>query len=639
MKENNRSLRQVGKVSLVILLLIGGASVVYAETATLETSFNTGYGAAVVESANGHIFVADGEARTQEFGSQEFAKYNPDGSLEWERTVTTGEWGKLTDVEYNPNTNKIYVSTGDSRSSEYVTGFDMDGNQIGQASFPSDTSPETGHDIDVNSEGSEVYAFSDGQTIYTYDENLNVQDSMSVSIPNSVGYDMSGAAISYDPQAQNFVVGARENTQYAGVQSHVAVYDAVTGNEVWSYHISNSELTSVDVNSDTGQVVATTMGDDPGVKVWDNTGTLQHEGLNSNINHAVWEENSNRIYTGTNTGSTVYSFDENLNTDWSKNTGLNGMLSVNTDNTGNQLKVIFGGRNSGTIYQYTTDTNSLSEQSVSGYIFDDETNEPLPNASIEADYNGSIIATAESGSDGSYSFSAINRTYNVTTTHPDYIRNESNLTINGTVENYNISLIPKASVFDFSVTNYLNHGDTAEYRTYLSGQGLYRQNITENTTVTSANSNIISVNENSYEITATSNESIAETVQLTAEYTNENNETFAATKNVTVANVSLENIEILPPTQRIPALIGTSPGGSSDNPGAGYFQLLFVALVIGAGVARVTNPYGGLVTTEFIMILAWTQELMSLGLLLVGMLGCIGIALFLESRPRAFRNS
>jgi len=162
------------------------------------------------------------------------------------------------------------------------------------------------------------------------------------------------------------------------------------------------------------------------------------------------------------------------------------------------------------------------------------------------------------------------------------------------------------------VSNWMPHGSTQKYSVIAVTNNSGEQIVTENSTVTSTNTTVITVDDSTHKLIATSDKSINERVNITADYG-----THSTWENVTVANRTIDNIEIMPPEQYPATFIGADEDQAAYGIG-GEIQWVLLAILIGSMASWIArNEYLGLGIITFLIIIFWAYGTVSLGLALV----------------------
>lgn len=160
--------------------------------------------------------------------------------------------------------------------------------------------------------------------------------------------------------------------------------------------------------------------------------------------------------------------------------------------------------------------------------------------------------------------------------------------------------------------NYLEFGDTQKYTLYdLQGENEIRYDVTENSTVTSGNPSVISVDEDTNELTATEDENVSTRVNITATYEGRND-----IQQVTVAEQSIENLDVLP-------FLGRTGAMFLDR----GFQMILVGLLLSVAATRTGGVYAGLGIYQMSLTAGWLIGWVPIGLALVGLFTTLFIGL------------
>jgi hypothetical protein len=157
---------------------------------------------------------------------------------------------------------------------------------------------------------------------------------------------------------------------------------------------------------------------------------------------------------------------------------------------------------------------------------------------------------------------------------------------------------------------YLDHNTTVPFRVYYNDSGTW-VNVTENATVTVRDPEVVSVDQQAATMTSTDNTSINQITFVNASY-----ESASASKEVVVANETVENIDILPPLQKWTATIG------DDNS-----LVIVIATAIGAAIAFFASSLAGLAAFPVIVTAAWVAGYTATHTLLAAMLMSIFVGL------------
>ena len=166
---------------------------------------------------------------------------------------------------------------------------------------------------------------------------------------------------------------------------------------------------------------------------------------------------------------------------------------------------------------------------------------------------------------------------------------------------------------ELDVPGYMAHNETREYTVYavwLDNETVVeRFDVTEDATVTSGNETILTVDEDAHTITSTDNVDINTVVNVTAVW-----ETETITENITVANQTLDNIEILPGWNRFAALIGDT-----------NVQVIIVATLIGIVATRIATSFAGISAMQITLVVGWFAGWVHEGLVIAGLFAALFI--------------
>lgn len=171
-------------------------------------------------------------------------------------------------------------------------------------------------------------------------------------------------------------------------------------------------------------------------------------------------------------------------------------------------------------------------------------------------------------------------------------------------------------LIEFRAPVYLEHGDESDYTVMYSefdvdDGGFEKIDVTDEAEVTSGDTDLLEVDQSEHRLIATDDNESNGIVELRIEYEN-----GVQYYDISVGELSLENLENLPASYWIPAIL-------TD------FSLMWVAgsILIGSLLARVTNGWVGLAGIEMGLVLGWFGGIISLGLVLAGLFTVIFIAL------------
>ena len=141
-------------------------------------------------------------------------------------------------------------------------------------------------------------------------------------------------------------------------------------------------------------------------------------------------------------------------------------------------------------------------------------------------------------------------------------------------------------------------------------------NVTSNSTVTSENTSVLSVNQGNNTLSANDDSNVSQVVNVTAEYNG-----YTTVKQVVVANPTMENLELLPTgLWRTYALL------KDDT----IFALL-IAAFFSVAAARFAGAFAGLATAEMVIVVGWLAGYVGLGIAMVSVFMALFIGLNLAA--------
>lgn len=163
---------------------------------------------------------------------------------------------------------------------------------------------------------------------------------------------------------------------------------------------------------------------------------------------------------------------------------------------------------------------------------------------------------------------------------------------------------------DLQLNAYMKHGTLQSYEVYENVSGGWKD-VTDSANVTSDNSSVVQVHSSNNTLQSTSDETVNRQVNITATYN-----AMQDTEQVTVANSTVENIDILPVWWKINAVI-------SDW----AFLWIVAATLSGVVAARQSRVFAGVGAFCLVMIMGWVVGDVSRGLVIVSTFTGIFIAL------------
>lgn len=273
-----------------------------------------------------------------------------------------------------------------------------------------------------------------------------------------------------------------------------------------------------------------------------------------------------------------------------------------------------------------------TQYNVSGFVLDRDQN-GIQNATIT---NNQSAVAAESDASGAYEFTLPNGTYKLNASKSGFTPHVVTAVINGSDITVDFRLLEDNLRFNLITQNYMPHGSEqpykVEYVKVTDNGKLVSQFVTDQTNITSGNTSIVTVNQSRNILIATDNRSINARVDITATFTDDN-QTFTDIETITVANLTIDNIDIMPGTQFFNAFMSTGAEGNSFGMGSDI-QWLFLVIILGATVGLVSkNEWAGLGSMNMALIIFWIMGNISVGITISGVLFSIAMSLVLLDIP------
>lgn len=578
-----------------------------------------------------------------------------DGTLY--NTLTPGISGNIEELEFSPtDSNKLYMVT--------------DAGEIGYI-----TEPNFGDYTEIHTQG-----WSRSVDFFTY----TPPPTISGNVHNSSNAGIENATVEVINDSTNNVAYTTETdsngdysvTVTSGTYDVRASKDAYSSSRKGPYTIDSDTTVNFEINQIASQVegyVTNNRTGDPIEGV-----NITHSAVNFDANYTVYTDSlgyyNDTVYTGyynitvQKTGYVNKSF---TNIDLTNNklrdyelakknqyivsgtiTDIDGNAldsatveaggkSVSTDSNGKYEMIIDGGT-----YDFTADALnynsktktvsissdtyldfSLEEQRLGETLFvldgtvANDKGQSLGGVSVLI--NGSEKDSTDSN--GYYSITLENGTYNVTYAK-DLYKNEyyedTFIQQNKTID---ITLNPTRSL-ELNVPNLLKPNETVDYTVYYNVPAYdTHKNVNDQATVISNNSSIISVDSTNFELNA---KSITAQTWVNASYGG-----YAVNKRITVAEIKLENIAILPSEYWVQAAMGWDEDQAEWGMGS-EIQWIFLAILLGGFVAwKMRNEYTGLGVITMLIILFWVIGYVSLGPVLAGVFYAIFAGYQLRETP------
>lgn len=392
-------------------------------------------------------------------------------------------------------------------------------------------------------------------------------------------------------------------------------YDGSTGSELAAsnFSVEFNDHWGIDVSNDSQHVYAASassgtdnddvlgMDADAGGKIW-GVETDDDSGVGNRINgrHVASSPTDNVIF--------VDGLDKNHIRVMSASNGLTDKLWT-TSGEADGLAISPDGS---TLYAalqgselWAIDTGG--GHTVSGEV-NDQRNQAVEGATIIA--NGSAENdSAVTAADGSYELTLLNGTYNLTAYKDGYINDTATVTVSGDVTQ-DFTLIEEDAALSIDARHYMEHGEKTPYSiTYgeIDESGNFvRKDVTNETTVSSNNTTVVTVDAIATELVATSERGVNDQTYITANYTNDDGETFTNQHNVTVANKTVENLDILPPVIRFTATLDDKT-----------MQTILIATGVAVVAAIVAGAFSGIAAFTVIMSMGWVMGIVPDGTIIV----------------------
>jgi hypothetical protein len=171
---------------------------------------------------------------------------------------------------------------------------------------------------------------------------------------------------------------------------------------------------------------------------------------------------------------------------------------------------------------------------------------------------------------------------------------------------------------DIETRNYIKHGNAAAYEIYYTDPDTGETTIVNNESglsLNSSNTSVFTVDTANEQLVATGDTSINQREQFTAEY-----EGLQTQENITVANQTVENLPILPGITRVGATY------SDTN-----IALILVGTLLGVVATWVSSAFAGIGALQLTLVAGWFVDLVSLGVVLVGLFAALFIGLNLAA--------
>jgi hypothetical protein len=276
-----------------------------------------------------------------------------------------------------------------------------------------------------------------------------------------------------------------------------------------------------------------------------------------------------------------------------------------------------GGAYDNASYRYVTPF-AIDFYNVTGVVRDDDNNR-LDGVEITVVNvsQGTEVGTDTTTSIGRYDVGQLqNGTYEIFANKSGYVNDSQEFTVNGQDREIDFTLRSFNASLRLDVRAYLEHGQSTNYEVIATLENGTRLDVTDQATVTSGDTNVITVDQATNRLTATEDRSVNQRVFISADYTTPDGKTFETGQNVTVANATVENVEILPTGPRVSASFEDTT-----------IQVIIVAVMGGIAASWVASSFAGLSAVTIIMTIGWFAGRVGDGMLLVTIVTSVFIGL------------
>lgn len=230
----------------------------------------------------------------------------------------------------------------------------------------------------------------------------------------------------------------------------------------------------------------------------------------------------------------------------------------------------------------------------------------IENVTVEVYENGTLVDSTKSDVNGNFNMNVTNGDYTVEFTKDFYHPYSENISVTGNYDMGKIRLEAREYDLTMQVSPYMNYSDTQEL-TVRFNDGDVTDNVTITITDSFENYTIVEYYANNRTLIATSNESLAGRVNVNASY-DAGDKIVYVDQNVTVAPITMENVEILSPLYSVFSVL--------DNQ---RMQYVFFVVIAGVGAAITTSIYGGMAMMIIAIIGGWIAGFIGLGLVLASL--------------------
>lgn len=260
-------------------------------------------------------------------------------------------------------------------------------------------------------------------------------------------------------------------------------------------------------------------------------------------------------------------------------------------------------------------------EKLDGYVTDQE-GDAIESATVEAvnTSSGNVAETATTNGSGYYAMNLDDGEYNVTASKDEYVNDTETVNISGTTVTQNFTLTEQDRSLQIDTRMFLKHGESAPYTIihgFVNKDGNFvRENVTANATVTSNNTNVVTVDTSTFELNATDDVTVNNRTFVTANYTRDDGTLLQDTKNVTVANKTVENLDILPPVTRFGASIADRT-----------VQVIILATAVGVAAAIFAGVFAGVAGLTMAMLMGWVIGYVGDGMIIITLITAMFIGM------------
>lgn len=436
--------------------------------------------------------------------------------------------------------------------------------------------PDYATNIVVDPDGSSVYA------------SLNNDDFISIDTSDlSTGWtytgDSSGEDLAMDPEGE-FVYSV------LGTGTETIAISTDTGTVEWGYngHVS---FTDGVTTSPFGDYVYTTEDDniirsldsDTGSEEWSNT----HSGFETEP--ITINSNGDELYVGSDSAGDVAAMDSSDGSEiWTISPHSDYIVDLSA----------------------TGEYPSVEEWEISGTVTDRD-GDPISDVTIETNTSASNTTDSE----GFYNISLEDGTYNLTASKDGYTSVTEQITVDGANVEQDFQLESINQSINLDTKRYIPHGERADYRVVVTND-TGRHNVTGEATVTSGNVSVVTVDTSVFELQATNDTSVNQRTYVQADWNDGEGNTYTDRRNVTVANATVDNLDILPTWTKVSASLGHET-----------LQVIIVSTMVGSAAAIFAGSFAGLTAAQGVVALGWFGGMVSDGIMIMSFLFAIFVGL------------